>query len=912
MIFSPNMLLEENYNKPTKIENNTFDGSYFSMGLKFVNELSTDFNNANKVFYKSLLEANGNEEVIQESFSGFVDKVKEIINKFLEFLKRVWNKFIININKLVKSDKYLTKHKADFDKFDSTHNFDMKIYKYTFLEDENFPKMNAFDHFNKITENYKLTTDSSVAPTADIFYSRLSDTYNTIIEDTSDWLEVFRGEVLGDTSGSKYTEKEFLEELHDKFRNGESSPSKETISYSEVRTAYDRFANYDKSVKAVERLKKTVENEYKKIKDSIKNLPTEFNDTNDILKDTFNNDFSTEIIKYTSITLDDKDKKRIENKIDSLNKLRINRIESMCKIHSLAFTKKLDAMKEAYNQDKKVLYTALKKLNKKSEYESSIDLTMDSEDTTNSYTSIIEYANFVIRESENQNAILRYIGECVALDNGDFNTLEAMNESAIDVIKNIIEKIIQAIKNMFGKFTTTMSSMFTTDATFLQKYKDVILKKPFKDRDVTMYNYDVKKLDNYTIPKFNESVFNWIDNGTLTDDQTIEKFISTYSSINLNGMKPEGGEIKEKIIDAVRGEEEVETKLEALNKEEMFNFCIHYKNTLNMLNKDESIITSNQTEINRALSKKSNEFEQMNRDAKNGTSANQNASTAGDIKVTSTSATPPANQNVQNASTVYSNVYGRYITELKVGSQNKDSSASSASNSKSNSTNNSAIKSSVGDNKINVDTATTSVGYATNKYNNSVASGSDDELNKAKTSIENYRELVKNYFMCCSEILAAKMELCKKIYTDYMKILRIHVKDYGGSVDGDKSSEQKGVDASKEFTFTAKDKNGNFDIKFVYFPDYKIDKSLRRLIDDGITVKGFKAIGSREDKDKQIQQFSSAMTSAAQKILNRLPTPDDVFSFGDKWLHYKNNEWTYCNPVKKTSAKVKDTFNVKN
>ena len=54
---------------------------YFSEALEFAREINNDFLIANKVFYRSVLESQGNDYVIHESFSGFLDTVKSIIKK---------------------------------------------------------------------------------------------------------------------------------------------------------------------------------------------------------------------------------------------------------------------------------------------------------------------------------------------------------------------------------------------------------------------------------------------------------------------------------------------------------------------------------------------------------------------------------------------------------------------------------------------------------------------------------------------------------------------------------------------------------------------------------------------------------------------------------------------------------------
>ena len=52
----------------------------------------------------------------------------------------------------------------------------------------------------------------------------------------------------------------------------------------------------------------------------------------------------------------------VMNQIDLFVKKKAEQIIEMCNIHSLAFSYKLDAIKDCYKQDKDVLYKALSKL----------------------------------------------------------------------------------------------------------------------------------------------------------------------------------------------------------------------------------------------------------------------------------------------------------------------------------------------------------------------------------------------------------------------------------------------------------------------------------------------------------------------------------------------------------------------
>ena len=904
MVFSADMLLSENYESPTKMENiSTIEESYFNTALSYVNEMSRDYSNANKVFYKAVLEANNDDEVIHEAFSDFTSKVKEIIQKFLNFIKSVFNKFIIAMNKLIKSDKYLKDHKKEFSNFSPEHEFEMNIYNYTKLDDDNFPAINAYDTYMNNLKSYTLKTDSSKSITSDSLYDRLSDIYTDIVENSNDWYDLFRGEVLG-KSGESYSSSEFEKELHDIFRDDSSTKTKETITFGIVNQSLERFLAYDKTIKHVKKLKDDLEKQYKSIKDNLKNLDImDFTNNKSVFSSIFT-DYDTSSSEIMNLNLANSDKARdkdIRSKMDNINKVRISRIEGMCNIHSLAFTKKLDAIKEAYNQDKKLLYVALKKMHPISTKESYVYVN-EMPDEMDRLFENYRYSNFLIDQLNNQNNIMNYIGECVALESGDLKSINYINESAIDVIKSIIAKIIEAIKNMFGKFTTKMSQIFTKDETYLKKYKNVILNKPFKDRDITMYNYNTARLDDYKVPRFDINKF---DQLIKSDEGEFEELFIQFHATELPGIKKDGGEIKEKIIKAIRGEDTVDTNLSSLDskRRSMYEFCVQYKKIQNMLNKDMETVANNRTLLNSALSKISGEF-------------SDTANKIKDDAVTKHNNPTPATPSAENNSAVYSNVYGTFIMEdgMKIGKANKDNSSTGGSGG-SHSTSNTVVNQSASG--IDKDTAATAAGTAAQtlrvNVNNSDADNADQNAQKAKDKIDEYREGSGRYFNACANIMAAKLTVCEAIYKDYMKIIRTHVSDYGGSADSNSTSNNNadnGVDNSMNKTIEIQDpEDANKKHTFRYDAAIKAVKVTQNKILDSVKFKLFKKIKKNQNN---IDAWNDTLMKAAKQILNGAqPTIDQVFYFDDQPCVYSGHDggWVTCDTQKKVSTKIKDKVN---
>lgn len=368
--FSAEMLLSENYHTPTTIPSVYVEHDLFNESLDFIMSITNEMNTYRKDLHKSILEADGNQYIIQESFDGFIGKIKKIIDKFLDFIKKIFKKFSLMLHKIVKSDKYIVKHKEDVKKFSGE--FDIKGYKYTNLDNDDFPQINAYQQFSTFNK-YK---PSEQIKTADDLIDATSNLLSSAKSDIDDWYSSFRGTVLG--SDGSYSETEFKEELFKKFRNQEDSADTITIDSVGVIDSLDRFLNYDKTINHIKKLQSNLEKEYKNIKSEAKDMASSF-DQNDYTKDIFGNGTAT---IYAGS--DTENKTKIDSNVQLIMDLIVDRITKMCTIHSMAFTSKLEAAKQCYIQDKKILYRALKTVVKEEYSDEDANTIAESVDTLGS------------------------------------------------------------------------------------------------------------------------------------------------------------------------------------------------------------------------------------------------------------------------------------------------------------------------------------------------------------------------------------------------------------------------------------------------------------------------------------------------------------------------------------------------
>lgn len=337
-----------NVNKLATID---FEESYTAQVVAFINECRNEMTDKKISFYKSLNEAT-DERAVLESFADFFAGVKDIINKFIKFLKKIVDKFVVSMNQLVKSDNYIKKHKDLFNKIERDMEFEFKGYEYTFSP--NIPSPDAALGFNNSlfddlysNEKRSLTTQS------------VKD--SIIAMDLEKDYDEFRAKVIG-KDGERIYISEFSQDLYRVYRNEESDTSNITANSAYIRKCYNRYFEYNSMLKEVTRQRDAIIKAYEKVQKQVEDITKR---NTDLDKQAFLSRLPmdsgiTDIETTAGGTLMASE---LMTQIDVYVRAKIDQIQEYSNIHLLAFGAKLDAMKECMNQDKNVLYTALRKSN---------------------------------------------------------------------------------------------------------------------------------------------------------------------------------------------------------------------------------------------------------------------------------------------------------------------------------------------------------------------------------------------------------------------------------------------------------------------------------------------------------------------------------------------------------------------
>lgn len=357
MVFDFNNLITENVvNNNNIVINSTIEESYFDNTLSFITECNRELKVYQKELYVNILESGEDYEVINESFSSFFSKIKEIIDKFLKYIKSLCDRFILNLNRFIKNDKYILKHRSEFTKFDpDKHDFRFEGYNYTFSD--NIPLVEAKAVFNKdfieldFDNIMELESPEKITAAIKAQHVKLNK------ELKSDRYDVFRQEVI--CADRPIEAADFADELFMVYRNG-SMEKEDIVTTTEfINKSLARFQNYKQLETSIKKTKDKIEREYNEVKKSVDNMiyRNKDKDINKLLSIEIRGDYdgANNPIYLSPEAL---------TNVDLFIKSKIQEITQLSSIHALAFSYKLDAISESYKQDKRVLYIALNNIMK--------------------------------------------------------------------------------------------------------------------------------------------------------------------------------------------------------------------------------------------------------------------------------------------------------------------------------------------------------------------------------------------------------------------------------------------------------------------------------------------------------------------------------------------------------------------
>lgn len=343
MAISLNSLILENKDLSSIVEtSDTFNESYISSVFTYLTEMYNEYREADKEFYRSLYEANSM-VAINESFADFFSKIKDVLNKFLKYIKSLFDRFNTTLHRMIGSDKYLLKNEETLNKFNTDCEFEYD--GYTFTISELIPELDTHVNFEGLLDIDWKSIGKNDKDNKKLIKGKLDELKNAL---ENDYYDDVRAGVLG--LKDPIRESDYTDELFKIFRDGDNNSHIFTVTSSVVRTSYTGLKDYKNIESNVKNKKREIEDKYKKIQNRVDKM------INVTLKD---KRYQVSVDGYNDdLDLDNETMQQLNLYV----KLVTEQVIKMTTIHSLAFSYKLDALKDKMMQDKKILYIAMNKV----------------------------------------------------------------------------------------------------------------------------------------------------------------------------------------------------------------------------------------------------------------------------------------------------------------------------------------------------------------------------------------------------------------------------------------------------------------------------------------------------------------------------------------------------------------------
>lgn len=358
-------------------------------------------------------------------------------------------------------------------------------------------------------------------------------------------------------------------------------------------------------------------------------------------------------------------------------------------------------------------------------------------------TSLFKYQMFLAEQLEEQAKYEACLNEAILISENRLDEIHLVHEGFADKVKSAIMKIMEGLKKLWTKFVEAMDTLIKKDKAYLDKYKQIILKKTPIEANYTMYKYDlgVKALLNSPIPVFN---YNTMKDSLESEEAFIAKSFPKY--------KPSENEsFTDKVKASLRGSsEQVEIPSRQLNMTDMFNYCYTYDKIKDLIKKDLAY-------VEKAGQDAINMVDKMAREDKIATES----------------------YNLFEDNKYYSLMYEAYIYEEEK-TENKDNKPGTEK---------------VGNGmqrEVKGGDGTTPGGTKPSQAYKGV--NGDKENSKMKEedvdgSAKAVNDRIKVYLKVCSNFIAAKLTIAEEIYKAYMSIIKTHVRDHLGNKDDNKPAD---------------------------------------------------------------------------------------------------------------------------
>ena len=404
------------------------------------------------------------------------------------------------------------------------------------------------------------------------------------------------------------------------------------------------------------------------------------------------------------------------------------------------------------------------------------------------------YESYLQEQISNQERLAFYLKESGVITESAASHIIAVNEAKLsDNVKAKWNKFIAFIKGIVAKFIESMTNILLNEKSYLEKYKDIILKK--KPREDLEYSYTgdydegIDRLIKTECPIFNyEKHAEALRHEGYAD---IIKIIMSGKDFTYNEAETLPNLYKAYYIAAERGVHK--GKFSDLNMTNLYNFCYNFSKIEDIVKKDQQHLEQSTTQIATAIQKELREKGEQDVSKKTAPDA------AGKPQTAKSGGADTATDNSKPAADSGKSGSG---TDQGSGSSGKNESAANFKGSYFTEADNDKVKVGTGLNITNTSATSQMGSYNKNDAGNvsdDTKQGNADAAAKDNTTEEDINKITNKWISVCRPLITAKLTACEQIARDYMAIIRAHIRSYGGDTKNanDDKSPQQGTNYQK-------------------------------------------------------------------------------------------------------------------
>lgn len=399
------------------------------------------------------------------------------------------------------------------------------------------------------------------------------------------------------------------------------------------------------------------------------------------------------------------------------------------------------------------------------------------------YSQQYEYLTFLAERTTQQVRMERIINEAVLIGEGadTIENIELIQESFSESVKKVIHKLLTFIGKLWGKFIEAMNTLIKNDKAYLERYKDIILKKKPAD-DIIIYDYyngGIQLLLNNSCPQLTDQDINAEEGKSVLDDKNT--FITQrFRDFTKFGKGPFDS-ITDLATAAFRGGgDEVSKVASNVNMTDMYNYCINYGSLKDKIQRDIDAFQEAQKKFDSKLASMNNNNELKQEQQESALSIFEDRK-------------------------YYSAIFEQYITEkVKVGEPSLnveapinnnnaiDQAAKEGKKEQEQQDKANAAKQQQQNQNNNNNNATVNNGNTAANYQQNTKDNADANVEQNKNTYNTLQERAKVYFEIGGQYFAAKLTVAQEAEKKFMEVIKNHVRHYVGTNDKDDDQAAKG------------------------------------------------------------------------------------------------------------------------